>query len=205
MHRSALGIGALSDDWARERLPAARGARRLRLPGRRTQGDELAGVRLRLLGRVRAVVDGCRRALADRGPARDVARRPRTSRSGSCTSAPPGSARASASQLLAQLLTRQPHDRAVLSTQTGSRKARRFYAKNGWGRARRRRLRRRLSALPRARQAALSLRAGSEPAQRRVTCLRRSRRTSRRPGSAPPLSVLLKACMDAAADLDLVL
>jgi len=37
------------------------------------------------------------------------------------------------SALLAQLLTRQPHDRAVLSTQLGSRKARDFYAKNGWG------------------------------------------------------------------------
>jgi len=29
-------------------------------------------------------------------------------------------------------LTRQPHDRALLSTQLGSRKARGFYAKNGW-------------------------------------------------------------------------
>ena len=36
------------------------------------------------------------------------------------------------SALLAQLLTRQPHDRALLSTQLGSRKARGFYAKNGW-------------------------------------------------------------------------
>jgi GNAT superfamily N-acetyltransferase len=36
------------------------------------------------------------------------------------------------SLLLAQLLTRQPHDRALLSTQRGSRKARSFYAKNGW-------------------------------------------------------------------------
>jgi GNAT superfamily N-acetyltransferase len=36
------------------------------------------------------------------------------------------------SALLAQLLTRQPHDRALLTTQTGSRKARAFYAKNGW-------------------------------------------------------------------------
>jgi GNAT superfamily N-acetyltransferase len=36
------------------------------------------------------------------------------------------------SQLLAQLLSRQPHDRALLSTQRGSRKARSFYAKNGW-------------------------------------------------------------------------
>jgi GNAT superfamily N-acetyltransferase len=36
------------------------------------------------------------------------------------------------SRLLAQLLTRQPHGLALLSTQTGSRKARSFYAKNGW-------------------------------------------------------------------------
>lgn len=36
------------------------------------------------------------------------------------------------SALLAQLLTRQPYDRAVLTTQAGSRKARQFYAKNGW-------------------------------------------------------------------------
>jgi len=36
------------------------------------------------------------------------------------------------SALLAQLLSRQPHDRAVLTTQAGSRKARGFYAKNGW-------------------------------------------------------------------------
>jgi GNAT superfamily N-acetyltransferase len=36
------------------------------------------------------------------------------------------------SRLLAQLLTRQSHDRALLSTQAGSRQARAFYAKNGW-------------------------------------------------------------------------
>jgi ribosomal protein S18 acetylase RimI-like enzyme len=36
------------------------------------------------------------------------------------------------SRLLAQLLTRQPHDRALLSTQRSSRKARGFYAKNDW-------------------------------------------------------------------------
>jgi ribosomal protein S18 acetylase RimI-like enzyme len=36
------------------------------------------------------------------------------------------------SRLLAQLLTRQPHDRALLSTQRSSRRARGFYAKNGW-------------------------------------------------------------------------
>ena len=36
------------------------------------------------------------------------------------------------SRLLARLLSLQPHDRAVLSTQRGSRKARGFYAKNAW-------------------------------------------------------------------------
>jgi ribosomal protein S18 acetylase RimI-like enzyme len=36
------------------------------------------------------------------------------------------------SRLLAQLLTRQPHDRALLSTQRSSRRARGFYAKKGW-------------------------------------------------------------------------
>ena len=36
------------------------------------------------------------------------------------------------SRLLAQLLSRQPHDRALLTTQAGSRQARGFYAKNGW-------------------------------------------------------------------------
>ena len=36
------------------------------------------------------------------------------------------------SRILAQLLTRQPHDRALLSTQRGSRKARGFYSKNAW-------------------------------------------------------------------------
>ena len=40
--------------------------------------------------------------------------------------------RGAGSALLAQLLSRQPHDRALLSTQTGSKKARSFYAKNGW-------------------------------------------------------------------------
>ena len=36
------------------------------------------------------------------------------------------------SMLLAQLLDRQPYDRAVLTAQGGSRQARSFYAKNGW-------------------------------------------------------------------------
>jgi GNAT superfamily N-acetyltransferase len=46
--------------------------------------------------------------------------------------APPRQRGGIGSTLLAQLLSRQPHDRAVLSTQRGSRKARGFYAKNGW-------------------------------------------------------------------------
>src|SRR5262249_27243899 len=36
------------------------------------------------------------------------------------------------SRLLAQLLTRQPHDPALLSTQLSSKTARGFYAKNAW-------------------------------------------------------------------------
>jgi GNAT superfamily N-acetyltransferase len=46
--------------------------------------------------------------------------------------APSRQRRGLGSALLAQLLTRQPHDRAILSTQSGSRKARGFYAKNAW-------------------------------------------------------------------------
>ena len=56
----------------------------------------------------------------------------RTSRSSSCTCGPPYQRGGVGSRLLAQLLTRQRHDRALLSTQRSSRKARGFYAKNGW-------------------------------------------------------------------------
>jgi GNAT superfamily N-acetyltransferase len=130
VHRSALGAGALSDDWARERLPR-----------HREREDFLFLIALEE-GRISGFVygytgaygqwwtDSIARALTPEQrttwldpPHFEVVElhvRPSRQREGI------------GSQLLAQLLTRQPHDRAVLSTQTGSRKAREFYAKNGW-------------------------------------------------------------------------
>ena len=131
VHRSALGAGALSDEWAAERLPEHTRARRLRLP-RRACGRTRSS-RSPTATPARTGSGGRRRRRARSAPvsARSGSTR-RTTRSSSCTSGRPGSARGIGSALLAQLLTRQPHDRALLSTQLGSRKARGFYAKNGW-------------------------------------------------------------------------
>jgi len=130
VHRSALGAGALSDDWAQHRLPR-----------HRERGDFLFLV-AREEGRISGFAygytgaygqwwtDSIARALTPEQCAAwldpphfevvELHVRPSRQRGGI------------GSRLLAQLLTRQPHDRAVLSTQTGSRKAREFYAKNGW-------------------------------------------------------------------------
>lgn len=130
MHRSALGVGALSDEWAGVRLPrhatrdgfvflVARG------------GGELAGFGYGYTGaygqwwteRVAAALTVEQRAQWLDPPHYEIVElhvRPGWQRHGI------GSA------LLAQLLSRQRHDRALLSTQAGSRKARSFYAKNGW-------------------------------------------------------------------------
>lgn len=130
MHRAALGAGALSDEWARDRLP------------RHAERDDFVFLVSRGDGRVigfgygytgaygqwwtehvaAALTDGQRAVWLD-PPHFEIVElhvRPSSQRQGI------GSA------LLAQLLSRQPHDRAVLSTQLGSRKARSFYAKNGW-------------------------------------------------------------------------
>jgi GNAT superfamily N-acetyltransferase len=96
VHRSALGAGALSDEWARDRLPA-----------HTERSDFLFLVREEWLDQPHYEIV-------------ELHVRPAWQRRGI------GSA------LLAQLLTRQPHDRALLSTQAGARKARTFYAKNGW-------------------------------------------------------------------------
>jgi ribosomal protein S18 acetylase RimI-like enzyme len=130
VHRSALGAGALSDDWARERLP--RHAARddfIFLVAR--EGGEVAGFGYGYTGAygqwwtecVARSLTAAQRAEWLDPPHFEIVElhvRPSSQRSGI------GSA------LLAQLLTRQPHDRALLSTQLGSRKARDFYAKNGW-------------------------------------------------------------------------
>ncbi len=130
MHRSALGVGALSDEWAEVRLPAH--VERLDfvfLVAR--EGGEVTGFSYGYSGAYgQWWTEHVARALtaAQRAEWLDVPHfeivelhvRPAWQRRGV------GSA------LLAQLLTRQPHDRAILSTQSGSRKARGFYAKNGW-------------------------------------------------------------------------
>ncbi len=130
MHRSALGAGALSEDWAQIRLPLHAERSEFAFLVAREAG-ELAGFAYGYTGTygqwwtdsiARAMTGEQRRTWLD-PPHFEVVElhvRPSRQRTGI------------GSLLLAQLLTRQPHDRAVLSTQSGSRKARSFYAKNGW-------------------------------------------------------------------------
>ena len=130
MHRSALGAGALSDEWAAERLPVhAERTDFVFLVAR--EADEVVGFAYGYTGAygqwwtenvARALTPAQRAEWLD-PPHYEVVElhvRPAWQRRGI------GSA------LLAGLLTRQPHDRALLSTQRGSRKARGFYRKNGW-------------------------------------------------------------------------
>lgn len=130
MHRSALGAGALSDEWANERLPRHAGREDFVFLVART-GDELVGFGYGYTGsygqwwtdHVARSLTPAQRAQWLDPPHFEVVElhvRPRHQRNGV------------GSRLLAQLLTRQPHDRALLSTQRSSRKARGFYAKNGW-------------------------------------------------------------------------
>jgi GNAT superfamily N-acetyltransferase len=130
VHRSALGVGALSDEWAEVRLPAH--IERLDfvfLVAR--EGGELMGFSYGYSGAygqwwtehvARALTAAQRAEWLDVPHFEIVELRVR----------PAWQRRGVGSALLAQLLTRQPHDRAILSTQSGSRKARAFYAKNGW-------------------------------------------------------------------------
>ena len=130
VHRSALGAGALSDEWARQRLPQHTEREDFVFLVAREAG-ELAGFGYGYTGaqgqwwteNVGRALTAAQRAEWLDPPHYEIVElhvRPAFQRRGI------GSA------LLAQLLTRQPHDRALLSTQTGSRKARSFYAKNGW-------------------------------------------------------------------------
>ncbi len=130
VHRSALGAGALSDEWAATRLPVHTTRDGFVFLVAR-EGDELAGFGYGYTGSsgqwwtdcVERSLTASQRAEWIDPPHFEIVElhvRPSHQRRGV------GSA------LLAQLLTRQPHDRALLSTQTGSRKARGFYAKNGW-------------------------------------------------------------------------
>jgi ribosomal protein S18 acetylase RimI-like enzyme len=130
VHRAALGAGALSDDWARERLPRHATREDFVFLVARERG-ELAGFGYGYTGshdqwwteRVARSLTAEQRREWLEPPHYEVVElhvRPSSQRRGI------------GSVLLAQLLSRQPHDRVVLSTQLGSRKARRFYAKNGW-------------------------------------------------------------------------
>ncbi len=130
MHRAALGAGALSDEWAGDRLP------------RHVARDDFVFLAARDDGKVVGFgygytgeegqwwTDRVSRALTDAQRAEwlepphfeivELHVRPAFQRGGI------------GSRLLAQLLTLQRHDRALLSTQRSSRKARKFYAKNAW-------------------------------------------------------------------------
>jgi ribosomal protein S18 acetylase RimI-like enzyme len=130
VHRSALGAGALSDEWARERLPAHAGRDDFVFLVAREAG-ELVGFGYGYTGAYgQWWTDHVARSLTREQLAEwldpphfeivELHVRPAYQRAGI------------GSRLLAQLLTRQPYDRALLSTQRSSRKARGFYAKNGW-------------------------------------------------------------------------
>jgi ribosomal protein S18 acetylase RimI-like enzyme len=130
VHRSALGAGALSDDWAQERLPRHMARDDFVFLVARV-GTELLGFGYGYTGaygqwwtdHIAQALTAAERAEWLDPPHFEIVElhvRPSRQRAGI------------GSQLLAQLLSRQPHDRAVLSTQAGSRKARGFYAKNGW-------------------------------------------------------------------------
>ncbi len=130
MHRAALGAGALSDEWAATRLPAHAERRDFLFLVAR-EADEIVGFGYGYTGsagqwwtdRVERSLTAAQRAEWIEQPHFEIVElhvRPSRQRRGV------GSA------LLARLLTLQPHDRALLSTQAGSRKARGFYAKNGW-------------------------------------------------------------------------
>jgi ribosomal protein S18 acetylase RimI-like enzyme len=130
VHRSALGAGALSDEWAHERLPRHADRDGFVFLAARFDGV-LVGFGYGYTGaygqwwteHVAGSLTALQRVEWLDPPHFEIVElhvRPAYQRAGI------------GSRLLAQLLTRQAHDRALLSTQRSSRKARSFYAKNGW-------------------------------------------------------------------------
>lgn len=130
MHRAALGVGAVSDEWAREQLP------------RHTGRDGFVFLVARDGGRLSGFGYGYAGAYGHwwtEHVARALSREQRVEwldvphfEVVELHVRPAAQRRGVGSLLLAQLLSRQPFDRAVLTTQSGSRQARSFYAKNGW-------------------------------------------------------------------------
>jgi ribosomal protein S18 acetylase RimI-like enzyme len=130
VHRSALGAGALSDEWAKERLPRHTAREDFVFLAARL-GATVVGFGYGYTGahgqwwtdHVSKALTGAQRAEWLDPPHFEIVElhvRPAYQRGGI------------GSRLLAQLLSRQRHDRALLSTQRSSRKARGFYAKNEW-------------------------------------------------------------------------
>ena len=130
MHRAALGVGAVSDEWAAESLPRHVARDGFVFLVAESEG-RLVGFGYGYTGEygqwwtehvARALTLEQRTEWLDEPHFEVVELHVR----------PSFQRRGVGSLLLAQLLTRQPHDRALLTTQLGSRQARDFYAKNNW-------------------------------------------------------------------------
>jgi GNAT superfamily N-acetyltransferase len=130
VHRAALGVGAVSDEWATRQLPAHAVRDDFVFLAAR-DGSKVIGFAYGYTGGygqwwtdhvARALTAAQRAEWLDPPHYEVVELHVRPSWQGQGVG----------SRLLAQLLSRQPHDRALLTTQTGSRQARGFYAKNGW-------------------------------------------------------------------------
>jgi len=130
VHRAALGAGALSDEWANDRLPRHAAREDFVFLAALADGA-VVGFGYGYTGEFgQWWTDHVSRSLSSAQrvdwlapPHFEIVElhvRPARQRGGI------------GSRLLAQLLTLQPHDRALLSTQKSSRKARSFYAKNHW-------------------------------------------------------------------------
>jgi ribosomal protein S18 acetylase RimI-like enzyme len=130
LHRAALGVGAVSDEWANDSLPRHIGRDDFTFLVAESE-ERLVGFGYGYTGaygqwwteRVAQALTAEQRAEWLDPPHFEVVElhvRPAFQGAGV------------GSLLLAQLLSRQPHDRALLTTQAGSRQARGFYAKNGW-------------------------------------------------------------------------
>jgi ribosomal protein S18 acetylase RimI-like enzyme len=131
VHRSALGAGALSDEWARERLPVHVERQDFVFVVAFDAVNNIDGFGYGYTGeRGQWWTDNVARALSPAQKERWLD--PPHFEVVELHVRPPRQRRGIGSALLAQLLSRQPHDRALLSTQTASSKARTFYAKNGW-------------------------------------------------------------------------
>ena len=130
VHRAALGAGALSDQWAREQLPRHIERENFVFLVAR-DGDQTIGFAYGYTGAYgQWWTDHVAKALT--AGQREVWLDPPHFEIVELHVLPFAQRHGIGSKLLAQLLTRQPHDRAVLTTQLGSGKARSFYAKNGW-------------------------------------------------------------------------